>query len=90
MQGLAAEAERLIAKHQRGPLRDVVLVASVHAIELHEIAAYGTMRMLARSSGMGTVADLPEQTPREAKATDKKLPMRAEGEINPAALQQAA
>src|SRR5918997_4358622 len=28
MQGLAAEAERLIAQHQRGPLLDVVLVAS--------------------------------------------------------------
>ncbi len=90
MQGLAAEAERLIAKHQRGPLRDVVLVASVHAIELHEIAAYGTMRTLTRSSGLGAVADLLEQTLREEKATDEKLTMLAESEINPAALQSAA
>ena len=90
MQGLAAEAERLIAQHQRGPLLDVILVASAQAIEHHEIAAYGTMRTLARSSGMGAVADLLEQTLREEKATDEKLTALAEGEINPAALQQAA
>jgi ferritin-like metal-binding protein YciE len=90
MQGLAAEAERLIAQHQRGPLLDVILVASAQAIEHHEIAAYGTMRALARSSGMGGVADLLEQTLREEKATDEKLTMLAESEINPAALQQSA
>ena len=88
MQGLAAEAERLIAQHQRGPLLDVVLVASAQAIEHHEIAAYGTMRTLARSSGMGAVADLLEQTLRK-KATDEKLTTLAKSEINPAALQQA-
>ena len=90
MQGLAAEAERLIAQHPRGPLLDVILVASAQAIEHHEIAAYGTMRTLARSSGLGAVADLLEQTLREEKATDEKLTALAEGEINPAALQQAA
>ena len=45
---------------------------------------------VARSSGMGAVADLLEQTLREEKATDEKLTALAEGEINPAALQQAA
>ena len=90
MQGLAAEAERLIAQHQRGPLLDVILVASAQAIEHHEIAAYGTMRTLARSSGMGGVADLLEQTLREEKATDERLTALAENEINPTALRQAA
>ncbi len=52
MQGLAAEAERLIAQHQRGPLLDVVLVASAQAIEHHGLSASGTMRTPARSSGM--------------------------------------
>ncbi len=52
MQGLAAEAERLIAEHQRGPLLDVVLVASAQAIEHHGLSASGTMRTPARSSGM--------------------------------------
>ncbi len=65
-------------------------MASAQAIGHHEIAAYGTMRTLARSSGMGAVADLLEQTLREEKATDEKLTALAEGEINPAALQQAA
>ena len=89
MQGLAAEAERLIAQHQRGPLLDVLLVASAQAIEHHEIAAYGTMRTLAQSSGLGPVADLLEQTLQEEKATDEKLTMLAESEVNPAALQQS-
>ena len=89
MQGLAAEAERLIAQHQRGPLLDVVLVASAQAIGHHEIAAYGTMRTLIRSSDVGAVANLLEQMLRES-ATDEKLTMLAESEINPAALQQAA
>jgi ferritin-like metal-binding protein YciE len=52
MQGLAAEAERLIAEHRRGPLLDVVVVASAQAIGYREIAAYRTMHRLARSSGM--------------------------------------
>ena len=64
-------------------------MASTQAIEHHEIAASGTMRTLARSSGMGAVADLPEWTPQE-EATDEKLTVLAESEINPAALQQAA
>ncbi len=38
---------------------------------------------------MGAAADLPEQTLRE-KAADEKLTTPAEGEIDPAALQQAA
>jgi ferritin-like metal-binding protein YciE len=57
VQGLAVEAERLIGQHQRGPLLDVVLVASAQAIEHHEIAAYGSMRTLdrrrARRAGHG-------------------------------------
>ena len=36
------------------------------------------------------MADLLEQTLREEKVIDEKLTMLAEGEINPAALQQAA
>ena len=90
MRGLAAEAERLIAQHQRGPLLDVVPAASAQAIGHHEIAAYGTMRTLARSSGVGAMADLLEQALREEKVTDEKLTALAEGEINPAAPQQAA
>ena len=36
------------------------------------------------------IADLREHTLREEKATDEKLTAPAEGEINPAAPQQAA
>jgi ferritin-like metal-binding protein YciE len=90
MEGLAAEAERLISEHQRGPLLDVALVAAAQAVEHHEIAVYGTMRTLARSAGMDQVAELLEQTLQEEKATDEKLTMVAEREVNPAALKMAA
>jgi ferritin-like metal-binding protein YciE len=90
MEGLVAEAERLIAQHQPGPMLDVILVAAAQGIEHHEIAAYGTMRTLAQTMGINEVADLLAQTLQEEKATDEKLTMLAESEINPAALQQAA
>jgi len=90
MQGLAAEAERLISEHQRGPMLDVALVAAAQSVEHHEIAVYGTIRTLARSAGMEQVADLMEQTLREEKATDEKLTMLAETEVNPSALKMAA
>jgi ferritin-like metal-binding protein YciE len=90
MEGLAAEGQRLISEHQPGPILDVLLVAAAQAIEHHEIAAYGTMRSLAASSGMQEVADLLGQTLAEEKATDEKLTALVESEINPAALQKAA
>jgi ferritin-like metal-binding protein YciE len=69
---------------------DVALVAAAQAVEHHEIAIYGTMRTLARSAGMDQVAELLEQTLQEEKATDEKLTMVAEREVNPAALKMAA
>jgi ferritin-like metal-binding protein YciE len=90
MDGLAAEAERIISEHKPGPMLDVMLIAAAQGIEHHEIAAYGTMRSLARSSGMDQIATLLEQTLQEEKATDEKLTVLAESEINPAALEQAA
>jgi ferritin-like metal-binding protein YciE len=90
MEGLASEGKRLIAEHQPGPMLDVLLVAAAQAIEHHEIAAYGTMRSLASSSGMQEVAELLGQTLAEEKATDEKLTALAESEINPAAMSTAA
>jgi ferritin-like metal-binding protein YciE len=90
MQGLAAEAKRLISEHQRGPMLDVALLAAAQGVEHHEIAVYGTMRTLARSAGMNEAAQLLEQTLQEEKATDEKLTMLAESEVNPKALQKAA
>jgi ferritin-like metal-binding protein YciE len=90
MQGLVQEAERIISQHQPGPMLDVMLIAAAQGIEHHEIAAYGTMRSLASSSGMADLARLLEQTLQEEKATDEKLTALAESEVNPAALKQAA
>jgi ferritin-like metal-binding protein YciE len=90
MDGLAAEAERIISEHKPGPMLDVMLIAAAQGVEHHEIAAYGTMRSLARSSGLDQIATLLEQTLQEEKATDEKLTALAESEINPTALKQAS
>jgi ferritin-like metal-binding protein YciE len=90
MQGLAEEAKRLISQYQLGPMLDVALVAAAQAVEHHEIAVYGTMKTLARSAGMEQVAQLMDQTLQEEKATDEKLTVLAESDVNPSALKQAA
>ena len=61
-----------------------------YALVHHGRVARTAACTLARSSGTGAAADPLEQMLREEKATDEKLTALAEGEINPAALQQAA
>ncbi len=63
--------------------------ASAQAIEHHGLPAYGTVRTLTRSFGTGAVADFPDRTPQEEKATNEKLTALGEGEVNPAALRPA-
>ncbi len=61
----------------------------MQAIERREAAACGSVRTLPRSFGTGAVADFPDRTPREEKATNGKLTALGEGEVNPAARRQA-
>src|SRR3954451_5705848 len=90
MDGLAAEGQRLIAENPPGPLLDVLIVCAAQAIEHHEIAAYGSMRSLATALGMENVANLMGETLEEEKATDERLTLLAETQINPAAIKEAA
>lgn len=87
MQGLSAEASRLMQSHEAGPLRDVVLLCAAQGVEHHEIAVYGTLASLARAAGEDEAADLLTEILEEEKATDAKLTKLAESEVNPAAMQ---
>lgn len=86
MEGLTAEAEDIIDDHDEGPVRDAALIGAAQKVEHYEIATYGTLCAMAKAAGMQEVADLLGQTLAEEKATDEKLTMLAEKEVNPAAL----
>jgi ferritin-like metal-binding protein YciE len=73
MRGLVEEAQHEIEAHEKGPILDLVIVASMQRIEHYEIAAYGTDIALARALGEREVVKLLSETLEEEKLTDLKL-----------------
>jgi ferritin-like metal-binding protein YciE len=73
MRGLVEEAQHDMEEHEKGPILDLVIVASLQRVEHYEIAAYGTDVALARALGENKVADLLAETLEEEKQTDLKL-----------------
>ena len=73
MKGLVEEATEAAGEHKKGPLLDLVLVASMQRIEHYEIAAYGNDIAMAEALGETDVAELLKLTLAEEKATDLNL-----------------
>ena len=73
MRGLVEEAQHELEEHDKGPVLDLVIVASQQRIEHYEIAAYGTMVELSKALGETKVADLLAGILAEEKAQDEKL-----------------
>ena len=101
MRGLVEEATHELEEHDdaKGPILDLVIIASLQRIEHYEIAAYGTNAVLAKAVGEAEVAKLMEETLAEEKATDTKLtdvtqkavlPKALEGEAGPSKGRKAA
>jgi ferritin-like metal-binding protein YciE len=89
MRGLVEEATHEIADQEgKGPILDLVIVASMQRIEHYEIAAYGTDIALAKALGEQELVDLLTLTLEEEKQTDLKLTEVTEQHIMPAALGQ--
>jgi ferritin-like metal-binding protein YciE len=88
MRGLVEEASHEMEEHDKGPLLDLVIVASQQRIEHYEIAAYGTMVELAKAMGENEVGDLLAGILAEEKAQDEKLTEVTRASILPAALQE--
>jgi ferritin-like metal-binding protein YciE len=87
MRGLVEEAQHEIGEQDdKGPILDLVIVASMQRIEHYEIAAYGTDIALAEALGEREVVDLLSLTLEEEKQTDIKLTDVTEQHIMPAAL----
>jgi ferritin-like metal-binding protein YciE len=87
MRGLVEEAQHEISEQDgKGPILDLVIVASMQRIEHYEIAAYGTDIALAKALGENEVVDLLTLTLEEEKDTDRKLTEVTEQDIMPAAM----
>jgi ferritin-like metal-binding protein YciE len=87
MRGLVEEAQHEISEQDgKGPILDLVIVASMQRIEHYEIAAYGTDIALAKALGEEEVVDLLTLTLEEEQGTDRKLTEVTEQDIMPAAM----
>jgi ferritin-like metal-binding protein YciE len=86
MAGIIEEGQDTMKEDADGAVMDAALIAAAQRAEHYEIGAYGTCAEWARLLGLDEVVALLEQTLEEEKATDKKLTMLAESEINQAAV----
>jgi ferritin-like metal-binding protein YciE len=83
MEGLIKEGETIVQETEAGSAtRDVGLIVSAQKVEHYEIAAYGSLRQLAKTINKTEVSQLLEQTLREEKETDMLLSNLAETLIN--------
>src|SRR6476620_11958777 len=62
MRGLIKEGEKTIAIQGDPTAKDAALIAAAQRVEHYEIAAYGTVRQLAKDCGYDGIEDLAEQT----------------------------
>ena len=90
MRGLVEDGTHEMEDHEKGPILDLVIVASMQRIEHYEIAAYGTDIALAQALGEGTVVALLEEILAEEKQTDVKLTEVTQSSLMAAAMGGAA
>ncbi|MBV1796913.1 ferritin-like domain-containing protein [Siccirubricoccus sp. G192] len=88
MRGLVQEAQQEQEEHDKGPVLDLVIIASLQRIEHYEIAAYGTMAELAKALEENEVAELLAETLAEEKAQDARLTEVTRNSVLPAALSE--
>ena len=89
MKGLIKEGNETIKATGDPKVKDAALIASAQRVEHYEIAAYGTLRTLARQAGLEDAAKLFQKTLDEEGNTDKKLTKLAESHINAEAAMRA-
>jgi len=86
MKGLIKEGNEAVTATGDPSVKDAALIAAAQRVEHYEMAAYGTLRTLARQIGLSDVATILQKTLDEEGACDKKLSAIAESHVN----QQAA
>ena len=82
MAGIISEGEKMMKDIQDSEVRDAAIIGSAQKVEHYEMAAYGTMRTLAKTMGLNDIADLLQKTLDEEGEADKKLTAVAEARVN--------
>ncbi|MDR7341704.1 MAG: ferritin-like domain-containing protein [Pantoea sp.] len=82
MEGLIKEGEEIIQEVEEGPVRDAGLIVAAQKVEHYEISTYGSLMALAKNLGYDNVISILQNTLDEEKATDEKLTMLAEQQVN--------
>ena len=72
MKGLIEEGSEAAAE-QKGPVRDLAIIAGAQRVEHYEISAYGTARTLAEELDMNDAVKLLQETEDEEKNADETL-----------------
>jgi|SRR5579871_2697969 len=79
MKGLIAEGEEIIEMEGDPTAKDVALIAAAQRVEHYEIAAWGTVRQLAKECGYDGIEELADQTVDEESQADTLLTKIATG-----------
>jgi ferritin-like metal-binding protein YciE len=78
MEGLIAEGAEVMEEDYEGRVMDAAVIGAAQRVEHYEIAAYGTVRSMAKNLGADDQVSLLEETLEEEKETDEKLTELAE------------
>jgi ferritin-like metal-binding protein YciE len=90
MKGLIAEGEEVIQMTGDSTAKDAAIIAAAQRVEHYEMAAWGTVRQLAKECGFDGIEDLADQTLDEESQADKLLTKIATGGMFKAGVNQGA
>ena len=79
MLGILAEGQHVVMTTGTGPAKDVGLIAAAQRVEHYEIAAYGTVKAIAKELDLPKVAELLDATLAEEASADQALTKIATG-----------
>lgn len=80
--GIIEEAQEIMDDYRDSPALDAGLIGAAQAVELYEIARYGTLKAWASELGLEEAAELLDATLAEEIMTDKTLSKLAEASAN--------
>lgn len=90
MKGLLTEGDAVIKMTGDPMAKDATLIAAAQRVEHYEIAAWGTVRQLAKECGYDGIEDLADQTLDEESQADKRLTKIATGGMFKSGVNQSA
>jgi ferritin-like metal-binding protein YciE len=81
MEGLIEEGKQVLEEDGQSAVIDAALIGAAQRVEHYEMAAYGTVRAMAKELDHASVVKLLQSTLNEEAAADKKLTAIAEGSV---------